>query len=298
MMIKIEKTGLFFLFLFIYLTSFLFYFLKYRKIVKKNRKILLKFEKNKLFLSLILEFLFLTSIFLLFLSLVHIYLPLEINKEKVFLFLIDSSGSMQATDFKPSRLDVAKEITKEFIKENKGYFGVISFSDYPLLVQYPTKNKKELYEKIDKIVATGGTNIGDTLKTAYSILENFVGYDKYIILLSDGKPTEGPDPLKIVRNNIPIFTIAIGKNNMILGYDPFGRPLIAEVDKKLLEKIAKISGGKFFEATQTKELINAYKEIQKISEERSLTDISPYLKDLSIILLLIVFVVRIYLTII
>jgi Ca-activated chloride channel family protein len=282
----------------IYLASIFFYFFRYKKILKKNRKLLLKFEKKKLLISLILELIYITSIFLIALSFVGIYLPLGIKKDKVYLFLIDTSGSMQANDFKPSRLEVAKDITKEFIEKNKGYFGIVAFSDYPLLVQYPTKNKEEIFEKLKTLQAQGGTDLGDTLKTAYSILDNFVGYDKYIILLSDGKPTQGENPLKVVRKDIPIFTVALGSNNMILGYDPFGRPLIAEVDKELLKKLAEISNGKFFEATQTEELIRAYEEISKISNQKELNNISPYLIKISFVLLLLSFLAKIYLTLV
>jgi len=295
-MIKILNKTFFFFLLFLYLALIVFYFFQYKKILRKNRKFLMKFEKKKLLISLILEFLYITSIFLIAFSFVGIYLPLGIKKDRVYLFLIDTSGSMQANDFKPSRLDVAKEITKEFIEKNNGYFGVISFSDYPLLVQYPTKNKKEVIEKLKTLQPQGGTDIGDALKTAYSILDNFVGYNKYIILLSDGKPTQGPDPLKVVRKDIPIFTVALGSNNIVLGYDPFGRPLIAEVDKELLKKLAEITNGKFFEATQTKELIKAYEKISELSKNNELEDISPYLIKISFVLLILIFLIRIYLT--
>ena len=285
MFFKIVKLEIFLLVSLVFLLILIFYFTKFKKIIKKNKKYLLKFERKKLLINLGLELILLISVFLLILSKLGLMIQTT-EKEKIYLFLIDISGSMEANDFKPTRLDVAKNITKEFILKNEGLFGVIAFNDVPLLINYPTRKKEEIIEKLDKLKAEGGTNIGDSLKMAYSILENLKG-EKYIILLSDGTPTTGINPLVIIKKEIPIFTVAIGSQDIILGYDNFGRPLIAKVDKDLLKKIALISNGKFFEANEVEDLIKAYKEIERISKEKDYKDISDYLVNIAIILLII-----------
>ena len=275
---------------------FLFFFLfKYYKIMKKERKLLLSVEIKKLKTYLFLDILFLFSLFSFSLYFSDIQIKTNELKGIVYVFLIDNSGSMKAQDLKPNRLEAAKEITLEFVNKNKGLFGLITFNDYPRLLIFPTSDKDLIRKKINEIKAEGGTNIGDALALAYSILDNFKGYKKVIILLSDGKPTTGIDPLKIVKENkdkAVIFTLAVGKENYILGYDLFGNPLVAEVDKELLKKIASYTKGKFFEVENKEELFKAYKEIFEKTREFYYKSLNNQIITFSFVLFFSYFILR------
>ena len=268
--IKIGNPSYFLLSLVLFFLFLFFFLFKYYQIMKKERKLLLSTEKSKLRKFLFLDILFVFSLFSLSLYFSDIQIKTDEIKGIVYFFLLDNSGSMKAKDLVPNRLEAAKEITLEFINKNKGLFGIATFNDYPKLLVFPTYDKELIRKKIKDINAEGGTNIGDSLLLVYSILDNFKGYKKIIILLSDGKPTSGSDPLKVVEENKEkaiIFTISVGKENYVMGYDFFGNPIVAEVDKELLKRIAESTKGKFFEVENKDELFNAYKEIFEKSKE-------------------------------
>ncbi|MEO2154182.1 MAG: VWA domain-containing protein, partial [Nanoarchaeota archaeon] len=238
MFLMIENKLLFAIIVTTFILTIIFFLFFYLEVLKKEKKVISSLEKKKIKLFLLIELIFITALFIFSLSFTGVKVKTNKDKGIVYLVLIDTSGSMNANDMKPNRITVAKEITKKFVEEANELVGIITFSDYPRLLVYPTENKEEIIKKLDVINASGGTDMGDALSLAYSILDNFKGYKKVIILLSDGKPTEGPNPLDIVKENTDkatIFTVAIGKENVILGYDMFGNPLVAVVDKKLLQ---------------------------------------------------------------
>jgi Ca-activated chloride channel family protein len=296
MFLVIENKLLFVIIITVFISIVTFFLFFYLRILRKEKKVISSLEKKKIKLFLLIELIFITALFIFSLSFAGIKVKTNKDKGIVYLVLIDTSGSMNANDMKPNRITVAKEITKKFVEEANGLVGIITFNDYPKLLVYPTENKEEIIKKLNIINASGGTDMGDALSLAYSILDNFKGYKKVIILLSDGKPTEGPNPLEIVKENknkATIFTVAIGKENVVLGYDMFGNPLVAVVDKKLLQELANITGGKFFEAKESQELYKAYKYIQEKSTEYYYKDISIQLKNTAFILLIIYFLIRV-----
>jgi Ca-activated chloride channel family protein len=296
--IKIGNLWFFIVSLLIFLIVVFFFLFKYYEVMKKEKKLLLSVEKSKLKKLLFLDLLFIFTIFSFSLYFSDIKIKTNELKGTVYLFLLDTSGSMNAQDLKPSRLKVAKEITLDFINKNEGLFGIITFNDYPKLLVFPTKDKEIIKNKLNNIKAEGGTNMGDALALAYSILDNFQGYNKVIILLSDGKPTVGTDPLKVVEENkdkAVVFTIAIGKENYILGYDVFGNPLVAEVDKELLKKIAETTGGKFFEVENKEELFSAYKNIFEKTKEYYYKSTKDQIVLFSFVLLSFYFITKIIL---
>ena len=294
--VKIEHLYYFLFILLVFLLFFLFYIFKFLDLIKKSKKLILPFEYKKLKKVILLDLLFVFGLFLLSSYFAGIKVKTDKTEGVVYMILLDTSGSMNANDIKPSRIEAAKEITEKFIEENKGLFGVITFNNYPQLLVYPTSNKEEIIEKIKKISANGGTDMGDALAMAYSILNNFPNYKKVIILLSDGKPTVGPDPLKIAEKNkdkAQIFTIAIGKDNVVLGYDVFGNPLTAEVDRELLKKLAQITNGKYFEAYKSEDLYNIYKYISQTTQQYYYKEVKSEIVVFSLVVFLIWFVLKI-----
>ncbi len=87
-----------------------------------------------------------------------------------FIFLIDNSASMQATDVGPSRLEEAKRRVRQRI-ENDMDTGdaamIISFSDTPRVVQTFTDDRSRLVGSLEKIEPTQrGTSLLEALKVA------------------------------------------------------------------------------------------------------------------------------------
>lgn len=90
---------------------------------------------------------------------------------------IDVSGSMQATDVKPSRMEATKDAARRFVQQQpKGVkVGVVSFSDFGALIQPPTRDKDLVLRAIDRLRPQRGTNIGSGLQVALDAI--FEGAD-------------------------------------------------------------------------------------------------------------------------
>ena len=86
-----------------------------------------------------------------------------------FIFLIDTSASMSATDVGPSRLEAAKTHAIGLIEqmESSDVAMVISFSDVPRIEQAFTNNRSALRQAVNKIKQTSRrTNISEALRHA------------------------------------------------------------------------------------------------------------------------------------
>ena len=75
-----------------------------------------------------------------------------------FIFLLDASASMNATDVSPTRLDAAKQRALDLIEqmESSDVAMVISFSDVPRIEQTFTNNRSALRQAVNKIKAKIG----------------------------------------------------------------------------------------------------------------------------------------------
>ncbi len=90
--------------------------------------------------------------------------PLPVNKAAVMIAL-DTSRSMMATDVNPSRLEVSKEIVKEFIKlaPSSTMIGLTTFSDSAAVVVPATTDRAGLLEKLDGIKSAENTSLADAV---------------------------------------------------------------------------------------------------------------------------------------
>jgi Ca-activated chloride channel family protein len=107
------------------------------------------------------------------------------------MLVIDVSGSMQATDVKPNRMEATKEAALSFVdKQPSGVkIGVVSFSDFGALVQAPTRDKELVRKAIDRLRPQRGTNIGGGLQTALDAL--YEGSDTPRPTVTSGQPQPG-----------------------------------------------------------------------------------------------------------
>ncbi|RKX17594.1 MAG: aerotolerance regulator BatA, partial [Candidatus Zixiibacteriota bacterium] len=203
---------------------------------------------------------------------------------------MDISGSMLAQDFKPDRLEAAKEVATEFINGRPNdriglvVFSGESFTQCPLTTDHASVIN--LMKDIKSGMIEDGTAIGEGLANGISRLKDSPAKSKVLILLTDGVNNMGSiDPYtaaEIAKTfNIRVYTIGIGS----LGtapypvQTPFGmqyQQMKVEIDEGLLQKISDETGGKYFRATNKQKLEDIYKEIDKL--EKSKIKVKEYRK--------------------
>ena len=192
------------------------------------------------------------------------------------MIALDISQSMLIEDFKPNRLQAAKDVARDFINGRKqDRIGLVVFSgdafslaplttDYDLLKNYLNDINFEMIE-------SRGTAIGSALAVVTNRMRESEAKSKVGILISDGDKTAGNiDPITSAElaaaYGIKLYTIVVGKEGMVpYGKDFFGRPQMVEntVDETTMRKIAEIGTGEFFRVTDNEALVNVFKRIDQ-----------------------------------
>lgn len=204
------------------------------------------------------------------------------------VFALDVSTSMLAEDFRPNRLEAAKEVTQQFIEARKSdNMGIVVFAGEAYTKCPSTIDHNILLELLSSISSgeiDDGTAIGDGLATAINRVKDAKTKSKVIILVTDGVNNMGAiDPLTAAsiakEYGIRVYTIGIGK----MGYapypyqTPFGKQyqnIEVKIDEALLQDIAKTTGGKYYRSTKGSSLKTIFDEIDKM--EKSKIDVAYY----------------------
>ncbi len=216
----------------------------------------------------------------------------EVNIEGIDIMLaLDISSSMLAEDFKPNRLEAAKEVALKFIEGRPNdRIGLVVFAG-EAFTQCPLTIDHDVLSQLLKNVRTGiiddGTALGDGLATAVSRIKDSKAKSKAIILLTDGVNNMGSiDPQSAADiaalYNIRIYTIGAGRIGM--APYPFRTPIgiqyqnvEVQIDEPLLRRIASLSGGSYFRATDKKSLQTIFEDIDKM--EKSKVDVTLFEKS-------------------
>jgi Ca-activated chloride channel family protein len=198
------------------------------------------------------------------------------------MLTVDISTSMLAEDLKPNRIEAAKEVAFSFIQgrptDNIGLvvFAAESFTQCPLTTDHAVL--LNLLKDVRCGMIEDGTAIGHGLATAVSRLKDSPAKSKVIILLTDGTNNRGeiaPATAGEIAKayNIRVYTVGVGTKG-IAPYPyqtPFGRQyqnLPVEIDEVTLTKIAQITGGLYFRATDTAALKEIYQEIDRLEKTK------------------------------
>lgn len=207
------------------------------------------------------------------------------------MVVLDVSGSMLAEDFKPNRLEAAKKLAVEFISGRKNdriglvVFSGESFTQCPLTTDHAVL--KNLFMEIKNGMIEDGTAIGMGLANAVNRLKDSEAVSKVVILMTDGMNTAGSVPPitagEIAREfGIRVYTIGIGtKGEAPYPFKtPFGTTQYqyqkVDIDEETMTKIANMTGGNYYRATDNKKLKEIYQEIDLL--EKSKVDVIEYRK--------------------
>lgn len=214
----------------------------------------------------------------------------EVTTEGIDIVLsLDISGSMLARDFKPDRLEAAKNVARDFIEGRPtDRIGLVVFSGESF-TQCPITTDHAVLLNLFKDVKSGlvedGTAIGMGLATAISRLKDSEAKSRVAILMTDGVNNAGYiDPMTAVdlakSEGVRVYTIGVGSRGTApYPYkDVFGRTVYQDVevqiDEELLQRIATETGGSYFRATNNDKLAAIYEEIDQL--EKSKVNVSAY----------------------
>ncbi len=196
------------------------------------------------------------------------------------MLAIDVSGSMGERDFdvngQPiSRLNLVKNVVSDFISKRTGdRLGLIVFgSEAHTLAPLSSdlKTLSVLFSDVGIGIAGEQTAIGDALALAVEDTAKVPADKKVIILLSDGYNNAGVIPVKQAielaqKQKITVYTIGIASDQSATS-DFWGMLPIQtgpNLDEKMLTAIAQETGGRYFRAKSTQDLISVYQMIEKM----------------------------------
>jgi Ca-activated chloride channel family protein len=236
------------------------------------------------------------SVFFLFVALSDPHIRMNDEKEGISVVLvIDSSGSMVATDFTPNRMEAAKVSAANFVDQMnlKDTIGVVSFSDSTRIVSFLRQDTDKIINSIATISASGRTAIGDGLAMGVDMVASIPNKKRLVILLSDGEQTAGQisieDGIKYAQSeDVIVYTVGVGSSDeFVMGYDWFGRPQVAKLDEASLKKIASETGGAYFRAKDNVALESIYENLpDQIKKEKELVSVKEETIVLVILMLI------------
>ena len=172
------------------------------------------------------------------------------------MLALDVSGSMLARDFRPDRLEAAKEVAGSFISDRYGdRIGLVVFAGEAFTQSPLTADQSTLLTLLGRVrsgLIEDGTAIGNGLATAINRLRESDAKSKVIILLTDG-----------VNNRGEIAPV-----------------MAAEIDEKTLQEIADATGGRYFRATDNEKLRAIYDEINRLEKSKvEVADFTTYTEE-------------------
>jgi Ca-activated chloride channel homolog len=207
----------------------------------------------------------------------------ELRSEGISIVLaLDISSSMLAEDFSPAnRLDVARRTAVEFVRaRSSDRIGLVAFAGQAL-TQVPITTDYAVLEQAIRNLRIGiledGTAIGTGIATAANRLRRAPGKSKVLVLLTDGENNKGTvDPRTAAQAastfGIRIYTIGVGTHGeapVPTGRGPLGlryETMPVKIDEQLLGEIARMSGGRYFRATDAASLSNIFGEINRLEK--------------------------------
>jgi len=238
------------------------------------------------------------KVFLTLLSLIWVCLVLALMQPQIvnkrediksegydIILAVDLSGSMRAMDFTQgwtpvNRLDVAKTVVGDFVKGRKeDRIGLVLFGDFAYQYAPLTMDHDAVVKMLRETVismAGDGTAIGDAIGLSVKALRDRPEKSRIIILLTDGEDTASSLPplqaAKLAKQyGIKVYTIGIGQQGTVGipvgGF--FGGMAMTTKNDRLMKIIADMTGGSYFEASDTKALFKVYEQIDKLEKTKA-----------------------------
>lgn len=191
----------------------------------------------------------------------------------------DISGSMTAQDFRPNRLEAAKQIASQFVTERPGdRIGVVIFTSQSFTLCPLTTDHEAVLSQIAAIqngyLPEDGTAIGSGIATSVDRLKNSASASKIIVLLTDGVDFGGVIPPDIAEKLAALYHIKIYTIGMGTSYEKFkinnadSLNLNGGFNENLLKHISASTGGQYFQAEDRESLKKSYASINHLEKSK------------------------------
>ena len=185
------------------------------------------------------------------------------DRSTTILLLADVSGSMQATDVRPSRLVAAITAMRDFLAAvpQDDRVGLMTFSDASEVLATPTTDRFRVESNLRLLEPQGGTALGAAVTGAVRVLVTSLAgagvqrrpgkpLPAAIVVESDGAqdrgtvtPLEGADAAKAA--GIPIYSVSLGTRHGFVteGEGPLSRSVRVLPDPGVMALLARETGG-------------------------------------------------------
>lgn len=218
------------------------------------------------------------------------------SNQGTIVLSIDVSGSMQAQDMQPNRLEAAKIAARAFVQKQPPHvrIGVVSFSDNAAVVQAPTNDREAILAAINRLTPQRGTAIGRGILTAIEALSEDptkpvptpaargdalippqptpsptpmprgTYAPAIVILLSDGESNVGPPPLDVIHQaanrGVRVYTVGVGSpQGTVLTIQ--GRNVRVRLDEETMKGIADRTDAEYYKADTEADLKSVYENL-------------------------------------
>ena len=197
------------------------------------------------------------------------------------MLAVDLSGSMETPDMAlgnatVDRLTAAKAVIADFLDRRGGdRVGLIVFGDRAFVLAPITADLDTVRQQLrDSVVGLPGTStaLGDAIALGVKRLRAVPAQERVLILLTDGVATSGViEPLKAAElaqiAGVRVYTIGVGGGESQQSF--FGIPVSMpggddEVDEATLQKVAQMTGGRYYRARDAQALSGIYGEIERL----------------------------------
>lgn len=196
------------------------------------------------------------------------------------MLAVDISGSMSEADMTinskaASRIEVLKVVVEKFIQRREGdrlgliLFGTNAYTYVPLTFDLDTLTA--LLADVSTGLAGRHTAIGDAIGLAVKTMRQQDTEHKVLILVTDGSNTAGfGNPIIAAQvahqQGLTIYTIGVGTDAQTLSrtYGLQNIPTGLALNERVLSRIAEVTGGDYFRATNASTLENIYLALDKL----------------------------------
>jgi Ca-activated chloride channel family protein len=237
--------------------------------------------------------------------------------EGTVILSFDVSGSMAADDMAPTRMEAAKTAARSFVARQPPSIltGVVAFSDSGFSMLVPTEDEAEVLAAIDRLDPERGTSIARGILSSLTAIaaadrdpaEGFYTnrspdpvalpdvvpagtfVPAAIVLLTDGENNQRPDPLEAAQaaadRGVRIFTVGIGTaEGTTLEVEGF--KVHSRLDEPSLQRIADMTGGAYYTATDPGQLAAIYDNIEtRLVLRPEATEVTSLFAGIGIVLL-------------